>query len=601
MSFHITVEEVPRVYANVAGIQQISRKLSESDGRVHNAAVTIVNSWRSIHHRFEAPFSGSLSAVIQPFDATTQHFSTAVVMFTQATNDFTSELGYLLNRRGRLLSEVEEFVRDVQKYQRNYPDESWEHNKNLVDENAALRHRCKTLEHDASELEERFCRKLSQIPHESEITSGMNGATGLFACGAALLPNWANREASFDRALGNAARYQLNHISSLSEAALAQWVAANPDQLHELLDSADPSIVTSWWEKISRDPAVVATLIAAAPLLMGGLDGLPPRVRVAANANVAKARLEAAKNELDDLVCTNEQEPHYLSASEAEALKAEIAYLNRAVAGTVQLYLYDPNRDRIIEMIGNPDTAERRLTWVPGTVSTLDGFYDGTLTGLPDEIASLDTNALVFVVKDGTFPQLDPAHPATLSPANTELMNELGSRVARFEAGMDASGYAGMTTVTVGHSAGLAIAAAAETHGATSDTLISLSGAGMSSNWLANPDTRYVDLTPDEDVIRVTRATASAAGTFTDGFMGYPQVPERDFGFVEIDPELGRDTDPQDLATALKHGVKLRDESSPTALVDNHNQITSLETTDVVKDAILNALRNKPVEGRVRQ
>lgn len=216
------------------------------------------------------------------------------------------------------------------------------------------------------------------------------------------------------------------------------------------------------------------------------------------------------------------------------------------------------------------------------------------MTDLPKQIAE-DANALVFVMKDGKFPQLNDLD---VTPANAELMKELGSRVARFEAGMDAAGFANQHTVAVGHSAGLAIVSAAETAGAKVDVLFSLSGAGMSSEWVSNPDTIYYDMTPDVDAILPVRGTADAAGLLTDGWAGYPQIPGAETGFIQIDPEIGRDLDTfdfvEDIILAPGPGALI------VEAVVNHNAIPSKETSDVVADAIGAALRERPVGGRRR-
>ena len=51
-----------------------------------------------------------------------------------------------------------------------------------------------------------------------------------------------------------------------------------------------------------------------------------------------------------------------------DQLQKKSEYLERVMSGAVQLYLYQPDRDRIVEMIGNPSASTTNsVTYVPGT------------------------------------------------------------------------------------------------------------------------------------------------------------------------------------------------------------------------------------------
>lgn len=590
MMRHITLADLPDVRADAEGLRTIARSHRESVQRTHEAASSISNSWRALDEHVQAPFSDSFDRMISPLARTADRFQAAAQTLSDALEHFAGELDGILRERRSLRADVEFFLKLVRRSYRAEPELAWHMNVHLRDQNVLLTDRCNFLRRWALDAEGDLCRRLDGIASRSEITAGMRTTAEPGYGGSVVLPQWRQREAAFDSALADAARTRLDAITQMTPEQLARWVASHESLIHELVDSADPLMVAAWWEGVSIRPELVSLLVATAPMLMGGLDGVPPAVRVAANVNVAKARLAANNAEIAALDESQREQRE-------QALRAENTYLQRAIDGKVQLYLYDPERDRIIEMFGNPATATRRMNWVPGTTTVLGQFYDSLVTDLPRRIANETRDSLVFVMKDGRFPQLDDLR---VSPARTELMQELGSRVARFEAGMDAAGAAHQHTVMVGHSAGLAIAAAAETHGAKVDTMISLSGAGMSSTWAANPATDYYDMTPDLDVIRLVRETAIPAGVFTEGKLGFPLVPESKNGFIEIDPEIGRDLDAPNLANVVLPFVPGNKVFEAAEGVMNHLTIPSKDTSDVVVAALHDALRDRELQGRRR-
>ncbi|MBP3043338.1 hypothetical protein KKR91_10015 [Arthrobacter jiangjiafuii] len=88
-----------------------------------------------------------------------------------------------------------------------------------------------------------------------------------------------------------------------------------------------------------------------------------------------------------------------------EFLAKEIDYLKRVGSGEVQIYLYDREKSRIIEMLGTPDqNTQRTITYIPGTFTSLKSFYNLEVRQVSRYITRLDPHTVAFVYKDGLFP-----------------------------------------------------------------------------------------------------------------------------------------------------------------------------------------------------
>src|SRR6218665_84316 len=186
-----------------------------------------------------------------------------------------------------------------------------------------------------------------------------------------------------------------------------------------------PGEVARAWNNLT--PEQRATLITRYPGTIGQLNGLPPGDRVTANRQLATQRLTEAQTELAQLQARLEALPILInkygptvSQPQRVALNASIAdisqeilYLSQVQDGAIQLYLYDHNTDRIIEMIGDPARAKVVLSYLPGSDSTLKGMYQGALNGRKRggiqalaqwEVTQSHGEVVAFVFKDGRFP-----------------------------------------------------------------------------------------------------------------------------------------------------------------------------------------------------
>jgi uncharacterized protein YukE len=347
-------------------------------------------------------------------------------------------------------------------------------------------------------------------------------------------------------------------LGGLSRTDLVLLLQDHPALLDKAF-RADPERVRAWWDELGRSgsqdadglTAAQAALVTGAPALIGALDGLPPAARVLANRSNAGARRE----EIARMLTSGGRAGVRFAPDEIAALRREDAYLAGAVAEppTVQLYLFDPAADRIIEMIGSfgPLTSTI-ITYVPGTGTTMDSF-SGDPRGVQqvgDWFATRDARTVTFVTKDGRFPQ-------TLLEANMPVLAEsTGRRLVSFQEGLRQSYDPDVVTeVGVGHSWGLANVTSSEVAGARYDHVVSLAGAGMPSAWNPREGTTYSDYRY-LDFLQV----AQWLGQVWDG-----KNPGNHWAF-ESDGLL---RGPDDLELALTGSLERKAE----ILVDNHSLI----------------------------
>jgi hypothetical protein len=406
-------------------------------------------------------------------------------------------------------------------------------------------------------------------------------------------------------------------LDDLADKSAHELDTMSPEELRDLAAeySKNPDAAHDWWESLSDSER--ARLIEHAPELVGGLDGVPPLDRVAANANIAgdqieanDARIKEIEKQLSDprrhaLLSISAADDSMALRDELKALKNENGYLQKAVDGEVQLYTYDKDADRLVEMIGDPKTATQQITWIPGTATTMDSFYGNEKIGYGNDIQALSSsladrvpNTLVFVMKDGYFPQWDLAHP----PSDTSIAMELGRTQAQFQTGLNASGLPPLPTTAIGHSVGLAILTASEQAGAHYDNVVSLSGVGMDDGWKPQPGTSYYDYTTAGDAILAARGVHGSipdidiSGSIfdpkihiTEVEMGFPLTPSAENGFTVLDSGMGL-TKPNPFDPFA--GPRLIGESAA-----NHSLIASGGTSDEVKDGLTDLLLGQKPAG----
>jgi hypothetical protein len=350
--------------------------------------------------------------------------------------------------------------------------------------------------------------------------------------------------------------------ASRSGEALMNFLStATPEQIRaqakvpgwdEALQSVPAERIAVWWDGLQGPDQVIklnqnveftvttlqAELLGSAPRVFGSLDGVPALSRVYANKLAVSSDIEAAEKELTWLQEFSRASPLGSQYPDRqEFLKSEISYLKKVESGGVQLYLYDRDKSRIVEMVGVPDeNTERTITYIPGTFTNLKSFYDGGPQQISNEIAKKAPNTVAFVYKDGQFAGEDSYDGGTdffrLAEANDpETGLEAGQQLAGFQRGMQSDPlFQGAEQIGFGHSWGYQNLSSSEIFGAKWDKSTSLSGAGMHEKWVPDEDTEYTNLVYERDALLWAQRKGlvwggripSAHEAFTNNFYARP-------------------------------------------------------------------------------
>mgnify|MGYP002623840163 CR=1 FL=1 len=170
-------------------------------------------------------------------------------------------------------------------------------------------------------------------------------------------------------------------VGALTAAAAAGDVRALRE-LHKLQESGKDAALAArlnvWWQQL--DEQTRDRLIAAAPGLVGGLNGLPSAVRDQANRRHLEAQRKAVAAELARLRASAADAEERIE--ELELIMRQIAAVDRALALSRQAnrppaFLLDlrlGKDGKAAISFGNPDEADNVVTYVPGTGTTLEGF-----------------------------------------------------------------------------------------------------------------------------------------------------------------------------------------------------------------------------------
>lgn len=247
--------------------------------------------------------------------------------------------------------------------------------------------------------------------------------------------------------------------------------------------------VAAWWRSLGD--ADREKLIAEAPLVVGNLDGIPLDTRIEANAVTAA-----------------------LFSKAPGITGTERTYWERVAAGRINLAVSDPEKYRLVEMLGKvgPDTR-RVVTYVPGTSASLQDFYGGGVQKVAKYLVKYSPNdsTVAFVYKDGAW----PAWAASNRNSNDEALARLGREVEGFQ--RDVIGreqaFRDLNRDAIGHSAAMTIVSGAENAGAEFDHVLSLGGSYMLPGWTPNTNTDYHHFQYEGDAINLVDKLEGKRGT----------------------------------------------------------------------------------------
>ncbi|MEU4556303.1 alpha/beta hydrolase [Micromonospora violae] len=305
-------------------------------------------------------------------------------------------------------------------------------------------------------------------------------------------------------------RVAADRLAELARAADTGW--ASPPPPGRPAPGAAPALVSAWWSGLT--PAQRRWLIGREPALVGRLDGLPAAARDQAN----RLRLDGWRAELlaERRRLLSRVPPGPLAAIRLHGVSGRLAGLDALVerltsGGAPRAYLLglDPaGEGRAVVALGDPDHADRVLTYVPGMTAGLDDAPGelgraARVLGRCAALAPGERSAAVL--------WLDYDAPDLLTEAaSAGQARDAGPALHRFQEGLRVSHDGPPARQTVlGHSYGsLVVGVAAREHGLAADALIFVGSPGVGTSHAAElgvpPGEVWASSAPD-DVIRAAR------------------------------------------------------------------------------------------------
>ncbi|MCZ7378413.1 alpha/beta hydrolase [Micromonospora sp. WMMC250] len=312
-------------------------------------------------------------------------------------------------------------------------------------------------------------------------------------------------------AAGVADRLAADRLDELARAAGTGW--ASPPPPGRPAPDATPTLVHAWWSGLT--PAQRRWLIGREPALVGRWDGVPAADRDQANRlhlGVWREELLAERRNLLSRV-----PPLPLTSLRLRGVAGRLAGLDAlagrlAAGGEPRAYLLglDPaGEGRVVMALGDPDRADRVLTYVPGMTAGLDDAPGelGRAARVLDRCAALapgDRSAAVL--------WLDYDAPDFLTEAaSAGQARDAGPALHRFQEGLRTTHEGPPARQTVlGHSYGsLVVGVAAREHGLAADALVFVGSPGVGAahaTELGVPPGEVWASSGSGDVIRAARS-----------------------------------------------------------------------------------------------
>lgn len=290
-------------------------------------------------------------------------------------------------------------------------------------------------------------------------------------------------------------------------------------------EGSDPQQVKQWWDDLSLEQQ--EQLITSRPHEIGALDGVPATARDQANRlglDAERGTLTGQRTDLEERVRDLRRQsysPHDVQAYEATQAQRELRDVNTRLENldhiqgqlgrtdsAEQLYLldYDSAADgQAVIAVGNPDTADHVVTFVPGTGADAEG-----LESIVSRSMAMQSDAA------GVMPDKSTAAVAWLGydAPNRVVPNAIfdhyyedaGADLANFQQGLRATheGAPSINTL-MGHSYGAStIGYAAHNHDLQIDNLVQVAspGGGFSAS---NTAADYIGL--DAENVWATRSS----------------------------------------------------------------------------------------------
>ncbi|MFC3501334.1 alpha/beta hydrolase [Micromonospora krabiensis] len=309
---------------------------------------------------------------------------------------------------------------------------------------------------------------------------------------------------------GAADRAAAVRLDALAAAAGTGW--ATPPPPGRPARDATAAQVRSWWAELT--PPQQRWLVAHEPTLVGRLDGVPVAARDQANRlllGARRAELLAERRRLLARVPPGPVESARLHLVDGRLAGLDTLAERLAGPGGPRAYLLGldtAGEGRVVVALGDPDHADRVVTYVPGMTAGLDDA-PGELTRagrVLDRCAALAPGERSAAVLWLDYDAPDFLHEAV----SAGQARDAGPGLHRFQEGLRATHEGPPARQTVlGHSYGsLVVGTAAREHGLAADALVFVGSPGVGAahaDELRVPPGQVWASTAPDDVIRFTR------------------------------------------------------------------------------------------------
>ena len=499
----VSLSDVPSVAIDPVALSSVAASLRRYADSVSDSSERLTTRWSTLHLDYRAPEAGELLSRMSVVPRAADDFAATTKRVATIMAELADHLALAREQERSLRDEIETFRDAVRRFRATSDDtglgstgDTWGpgqfiRNQTLLSECLAVR----TLRDTAIEEARGDLASIGR-PDVFLLNADPAGTT------TRSISAWA---AEYDAVANDVGFAILEKLSAGTADDARALLALHDDWRRLLLESPpDAAAVNTWWiGRATENPRSLEALIFGAPLIVGSLGGVPPVSRVAANALNAHTRARAVDAEIRRLEEAGRSgEPAAASAERRaaiERLRKQRDYLQRAADGDVQLYLYEPDSQSIIEMIGTlDDTTTDVITYVPGTFTSVHSFYGDEVQQVGRWLTKVDSHIVTFVWKEGLFPGEDArtgtANLSRIIEANDEnSAREKGACIARFQQELlsSSSEAASAQQDGMGHSWGLASVTASEGAGAHYSQVHSLAGAGMPSSWVPQAGTEY--------------------------------------------------------------------------------------------------------------
>lgn len=499
----VALSDIPAVEIDPSALSSAAESLRNHADAVADSSERIATTWNSLTGSYDAPEAAELLSRMSVVPRAADDFAETTRRIGTIMAQLADQLALARAQETSLRAEVASFREAVRGFRATSDDmglgssdETWGPGQFL--RNQELISACLSLRTLRDTAIDEARSDLASIGRADVVVPSADDAGGT----APALTGWV---ADYDAAANGVGLEILAKLSAGTPEDARALLAAH-DDWRRLFETTPPdaTAVNAWWTQLAAsNPDALDALALGASVIVGSLGGVPPASRVAANAVNAKNRIpgvEAQIRRLQDVGRGGE-----VASVRAERLAAidrlqkQLHYLHRAVDGDVQLYLYEPDSQSIIEMIGTLDeNTTDVITYVPGTYTSVHSFYGDEVQGVGRYMNDMDPRLVTFVWKEGIFPGESPAGNSpnllrVVEANQAPLALEKGSMIAAFQAELNASSSPASRADHdgMGHSWGLAGITSAEVAGAEFDQVHSLAGAGMPTEWAADPGTQY--------------------------------------------------------------------------------------------------------------